>query len=706
MTDNLLRENGFRCLLDAAPDALVVVDRRGDVVAANREAEQRFGWAEADLVGHPIDQLIPPRFQRVHLVQRASQAASPAIPPSEAPVSLFVRRRDGTEFPVEISQKRLGAGKDALILVTIRDLTEWRRAHESLFQEKEQAVATLESIGDAVLTTDAAGMITYMNPVAERLTGWRVVEALGQPVDTVMTLISDAARLPADSTAARCLREGCTVTLGDGVLLLRRDGTEVAVADSAAPIRDRNGGTTGVVLVFHDVTERRRAAHKLSHAATHDALTGLVNRSEFERRLTRVVADAADDADAGVEHALLYLDLDGFKPINDINGHDAGDELLRQISALLTGQMRRRDTLARLGGDEFGALIEHCPLAEAGAIAEKLRRTVEDFRFGWNNTSFSLGVSIGVVPITAASGRAAAVLRAADAACYAAKDAGGNRIHVERLQAIPGVLGDTETRRVTHLARAVDESRFQLYAQRIAPLKPERPARPRCEILLRLPDEQGGLLTPDAFLPQAERHDLMPAIDHWVVRQTVALLGQWHREHPQCELPLCSINLSASSLKEQFVAVVREHLAEHQLPPEALCFEITEAAALANFADTVRLISLLRETGCGIALEDFGHGLTSFAYLKALPVDFVKISGHYVRAVADDPVFGTLVSAVSQIGVIMGISTIAEQVDSEAVLDKLRVLGVAYAQGTAVAPPAPLADPDGVMAMPCYQRSV
>jgi len=379
MSDKLLQENGFRCLLDAAPDPLVVVDRRGDVVAANREAEQRFGWAEADLVGHPIDQLIPPRFQRVHLVQRASQAASPAIPPTEAPVSLFVRRRDGTEFPVEISQKRLGSGKDALIVVTIRDLTEWRRAHESLFQEKEQAVATLESIGDAVLTTDAAGMITYMNPVAERLTGWRVVEALGQPVDTVMTLISDAARLPADSTAARCLREGRTVTLGDGVLLLRRDGTEVAIADSAAPIRDRNGGTTGVVLVFHDVTERRRAAHKLSHAATHDALTGLVNRGEFERRLTRVVADAADDVDAGVEHALLYLDLDGFKPINDVNGHDAGDELLRQIGALLSGQMRRRDTLARLGGDEFGALIEHCPLAEAGAIAEKLRRTVEDF---------------------------------------------------------------------------------------------------------------------------------------------------------------------------------------------------------------------------------------------------------------------------------------------------------------------------------------
>lgn len=705
MTENSLQEKGFRDLLDAAPDAMVIVDRRGSVAAVSRQAEQLFGWTEVELRGQPIDQLIPPRFQRVHVAQRVSEDESLGIPPREAPVSLFARRRDGTEFPVEISQTRLSSGKPALVLVTIRDLTEWRRAQDSLFREKEQAVVTLESIGDGVITTDAAGMITYLNPVAERLTGWRAVEALGQPLDTVLTLISDATRRPIESTAARCLHEARTVDLPEGVLLLRRDGTEVAIADSTAPIHDRNGAMIGVVLVFHDVTEKRRVAHQLSHTATHDALTGLVNRNEFERRLTRVVAYAADAADAGAEHALCYLDLDGFKLINDTCGHEAGDELLRKIGALLSGQMRRRDTLARMGGDEFCALMEHCPLTEAEEIAEKLRRTVEEFRFVSHGKSFSLGVSIGVVPITAASGRSAAVLRAADAACYAAKDAGRNRIHVARLEAMAGVLQATETRRVTHLSRAVDEGRFQLYTQRIVPLKPERPARPRCEILLRLPDEHGGLLTADSFIPQAERYSLMPAIDRWVVSRTVALLGQWHREHPQCELPLCSINLSASSLKEDFVSFVREQLEEHRLPPGALCFEITEAAALGNLAHAVSLISEIRATGCSIALEDFGNGLTSFAYLKSLPVDFVKIGGHYIRAVAEDPVYGTLVSAVNQIGGIMGIPTIAEEVDSEAVLQKLRTLGVAYAQGNAVAPPEPLADPEGAVAMPCYRRS-
>jgi len=704
MSENVLQGKGFRGLFDACPDAMVVVDRRGSVVAVNREATQRFGWAE-ELLGQPVDQLIPPRFRRVHVAQRASENESPGIAPRAAPVSLFARRRDGTEFPVEISQNRLGSGTDALALVTIRDLTEWRRAQDSLFREKEQALVTLESIGDGVVTTDAAGMITYLNPVAERLTGWRAVEALGQPLDTVLTLIFDATRLPIESTAARCLQEARTVDLPEGVLLLRRDGTEVAIADSAAPIHDRNGATTGVVVVFHDVTEKRRVAHKLSHAATHDSLTGLVNRNEFERRLMRVVADAADAVDAGAEHALCYLDLDGFKLINDTCGHEAGDELLRKIGALLSGQMRRRDTLARMGGDEFCALLEHCPLAEAEEIAENLRRTVEAFRFLFHDKTFSPSVSIGVVPITATSGRSAAVLRAADSACYVAKDAGRNRIHVERLETTPGVLQEAETRRVTRLSRAVDEGRFQLYTQQIVPLKPERRSRHRCEILLRLPDEHGGLLTPDSFLPQAERYNLMPAIDRWVVSQTVARLGHWHREHPECELPLCSINLSAASLKEDFVPFVREQLTEHRLPPEGLCFEITEAAALGNLAHTVSLISQIRATGCGVTLEDFGNGLTSFAYLKSLPVDFVKISGHYVRGVAEDPVYGTLVSAVNQIGGLMGVATIAEEVDNEIVLETLKTLGVAYAQGMAVAPPQPLADPDGAVVLPCYQRS-
>src|SRR5437762_2414728 len=612
MTTPRMQDKRFRQMLDAAPDAMVVVDQAGSVVALNREAERLFGWTDAEVRGEPSSRLITQRFQQVYEALGVSDAESPESRPKRAPVRIFARRRDGSEFPVEIPRSPLGPSEDALFLVAMRDLTEWRDVQESLFRQKEQAIVALASIADAVITTDVAGAITYLNPTAERLTGWRTTEALGQPVDTVLTLVSDATRQPIENVPARCLREGRPVDLADGVLLVRPDGTDVPIGDSAAPLRDRHGTTIGVVLVFRDVTERRRAARKLSHEATHDTLTGLVGRKEFEERLARVLAEAA----AGVaEHALCYLDLDRFKLVNDSCGHEAGDDLLRKISRLLSGHVRSRDTLARLGGDEFGVLLEYCSLTKAEEIAGKLERP-------------------------------------------------------------------------------------------IVPLAPELPARPRCEILLRLPDERGGVETADAFLPQAERHRLMPAIDRWVVRQTAAVLGQWHRDHPELELPLCSINLSVSSLDDpDLVPAVREYLNQHRLPPEALCFEIAEAAALGNFAQLVRLISEIRTTGCGVGLDNFGNSLASFAHLKALSVDYVKIGGHYVRGVADDPVYGTLVKAVNEIGRIMGITTIAEEVESETILQKLRGLGVGYAQGHAVAPPAPLVDRDGQVALPPVQGS-
>jgi diguanylate cyclase (GGDEF)-like protein/PAS domain S-box-containing protein len=405
---------------------MLVMDARGNVVALNPEAERLFGWTEAELLGTPLDRVIAPPFQRATRSQPPATNSDSGISKKSAPLSLFARRKDGTEFPAEYNNSPLDFGEDALVLVTIRDLTRWRRAQDARFREKAQASDTLASIADAVIATDLAETITYLNPTAERLTGWPTSEALGQPLSTVLTLVFEATRQPVESVAAWCLHEGRAVDLAHGVLLLRRDGTEVAIEDSAAPLRDRNGATIGVVLVFRDVTESRRQTRRLSHEATHDSLTGLISRQEFEHRLERVL----DSASGTSHHALCYVDLDRFKVVNDTCGHEAGDHLLKTIGGLLAGRLRSRDTVGRLGGDEFGILLEHCSLHKAKDIAGGLVSAIEDLRYVWGERSFSLGASIGLVPITAANGRAADVLRAADHACYAAKNAGGSRVQL------------------------------------------------------------------------------------------------------------------------------------------------------------------------------------------------------------------------------------------------------------------------------------
>jgi diguanylate cyclase (GGDEF)-like protein/PAS domain S-box-containing protein len=691
MPDPALKE-GFRELLDAAADAILVVDGRGSVVALNPEAERIFGFSEVELVDEPLNRLIPPRFRQL--------IRSPESERHHDPITLFGLRRDGSEFPIEFNQSRLATGRDALTLVTVRDLTRWRRAQEALYREKEQAFVTLSSIADGIITTDRAGTITYMNPTAERLSGWRTTEALGQPLSTVLPVVSETTRQPIEDIPTRCLREDRTVDLIGDVLLVRRDGTEVPLGDSAAPLRDRNGATIGVVMVFHDVTERRRTIHTLTHEASHDSLTGLINRLEFERRIGQVRAET----EKGEEHALCYLDLDGFKLVNDTAGHEAGDALLQAISRLVDDRLRSRDTVARIGGDEFGVLLEHCALAKAEEIATGLQQTIEDLDFTWQDETFPIGVSIGVVPITATSGRTADIMRAADAACYAAKEAGGSRVQIGQ-ETATGTVQVAEDRRVQRLTRALEDGGFELLVQPLMFLGSEIRPVPRCEILLRLPDERGGMEMPDAFLPHAARYRLVPTIDRWVVKQTIAGLAEWYQDHPECEIPICSINLSVSSLGDRdLVHAVREYLAEYRLPPESLNFELHEAA-LGNFAQLVRLISELRAAGCGVGLEEFGSGLSSFAHLKAVLVDYVKIGGHYVRSVAGDPVYRTLVSAVNEVGRHMGITVMADEVDDEGTLERLRELGVAYAQGDAVAPPAPLIRLDGTVDLPCVARS-
>jgi diguanylate cyclase (GGDEF)-like protein/PAS domain S-box-containing protein len=472
---------------------------------------------------------------------------------------------------------------------------------------------------------------------------------------------------------------------------LRRKDGELLWTRLSARAGAGHDGMLKLACVCEDITEARNLSEQLSYQASHDALTGLVNRREFENRLRRVLALARRDH---TEHAFCYLDLDRFKIINDTCGHVAGDELLRQLGRLLQRVVRKRDTLARLGGDEFGVLMECCTLDQAQRVANALRRAVADFRFAWENRSLHIGVSIGMVPVTAATGSISSVLSAADAACYTAKEQGRSRIHVYHEDDIELARRYGEMQWVARIERALEDDRFELSVQPIAPV--EAPAGPEAEalhyeLLLRMRDEHGRLVLPGAFLPAAERYDLAGHLDRWVIDTAFS----WLSVHPEhlAQLWLCCINLSARSLaNEEFLSYVIGRFDDTGIAPEKICFEVTETAAIANLSSATRFVRALQEWGCRFALDDFGSGLSSFAYLKNLPVDFLKIDGVFVRGILDDPVDLAMVKSINEIGQAFGKKTIAEFVESKAILDKLRLryIGVDYAQGYAVGRPQPL----------------
>jgi diguanylate cyclase (GGDEF)-like protein/PAS domain S-box-containing protein len=432
-----------------------------------------------------------------------------------------------------------------------------------------------------------------------------------------------------------------------------------------------------VFAAVEDITEARALSQQLRFQASHDALTGLVNRREFENRLER----AAQSAESGrSEHAVCYLDLDQFKIINDTSGHVAGDELLKRLGRVLAQQVRTQDTLARLGGDEFGVLLEDCSMHVAERVANALRRTIEDFRFVWEKQVFSIGVSIGVVPIQGPGQTVSSILSAADAACYAAKDHGRNRIHIYHEGDVELARRHGEMRWVTRIQTALEENRFELARQPIVPLSASAGADSHYELLLRMRDEDGDIVLPDAFLPAAERYNLSVRLDRWVVREAFRLLTQ-DQAHLE-QLFLCSINLSGVSLAdEDFLIFVTTEFASTGLPPGKICFEITETAAIANLPGAMRFMEVLRRIGCRFALDDFGSGLSSFAYLKNLPVDFLKIDGVFVKDIVEDPIDRELVRSINEIGHVMGKRTIAEFVESSEILAALGEIGVDYAQG-------------------------
>ena len=671
-------EERFRRLSEAAFEGIFIHDR-GTIVDANQTIASMSGWSIEELLGGSLLKLVDVASQGLITARLAN--------PSSEPLEIMARRKDGSTFAAEVRGRAVMFDDRAMRVVAVRDMTELRRAQQELSEEKERLQVTLESIGEAVITADVDGRIRYINPVAEKLTGWSTEEAFGQTVDAVFRIADEVTgKLLPNPVTSSLLRENAPIGQTECVLFQRHHG-EFTIEFSIAPIHGRDGTAAGAVIAFRDVTKMRSMARQLTYQASHDVLTGLINRREFETRLVQALGTAVSE---GGKHALCYLDLDQFKLVNDTCGHIAGDQLLKQVAALLKSRLRGSDVLARLGGDEFGVLLEGCPIDKAREIAESMRHVIGDFRFIWHNNAFNVSVSIGLVPVTAESGGMIEVLSTADAACYVAKDMGRNRLHVYQPDDAALAKHHGEMEWAQRVARAVEDGRLVLHGQQIGSLGQFDSPVARYEVLLRMLDESGQLVLPSTFIPAAERYNVMPAVDRWVIRTALGIAASNPFAPDGRQLAL-SINISGMSLNdEQFLDFVMREIAKSGVAPDRLCFEITETAAIANFAIAQRFVSLLKESGCAFALDDFGSGLSSFSYLKNLHVDYLKIDSSFVRDMARDPIDYAMVESINQLGHVMGIQTVAEYAEDDEILEKLRAIGVDYAQGFAVAPPAPL----------------
>ncbi len=554
-----------------------------------------------------------------------------------------------------------------------------RQAFASALQvEKERAQITLASIGDGVITTDVEGCIVYMNAAAEHLTHWDASHAHGLPLAALFSVLDDNAEKD-NLTLTEHILSGALRGGSEHIRLIQRlDGSTVSVALVGAPIMSE-GRVSGIVLVLHDMTQERQYIANLSWQATHDALTGLANRREFEYRLEQALTDLARQAG---RHSLMFLDLDQFKVVNDTSGHAAGDELLRHICAVLQSVLREGDVLARLGGDEFGVLLQNCPPEQAERIAENLRQAVQSLHFVWKGRPFMNTVSVGLVHLSQAPDSLEAALRAADMACYMAKEKGRNRVQLYHADDTELSVRFGEMAWIQRLHIALEENRFCLYAQEIAPLAPGDHGGGHLEILLRLHDESGLIIQPDSFIPAAERFGLITALDRWVVRSVFTIIRECLDEGREGPLAMCSINLSGNSIgDDKFLEYLHRQFSDYNIPPELICFEITETSAIANLGSAIRFINELKGLGCKFSLDDFCAGMSSFAYLKHLPVDFLKIDGSFVKDMLEDPVNRAMVEVINHIGHVMGKRTVAEFVETPLIQQALQEIGVDYAQG-------------------------
>jgi diguanylate cyclase (GGDEF)-like protein len=543
----------------------------------------------------------------------------------------------------------------------------------------------LRSLHIPVIATQANLTIEFLNPAAERLLGTDTAQANGRFLGDVLKLVDAASGTPLTISADDARAADRMHALSNEYVLTRGDNDRRNVHCTITALVDSQTSVSGYVITLRE-PDVATAPAATPRAEDHDFLTGLVNRTGFEHELRAVLAQGKSEA---VWHSLCYIDLDNFKIVNDTCGHAAGDALLQQLTETLRGLVRTTDVVARLGGDEFVLLLVNCPLEQAQKIGEKVRKKINEHRFTWQDRTYPVSASIGIVEIAPNCADVATVLSTADVACFAAKDLGRNRVHVYLETDGESARRHGEMQWYARITQAHAENRFTLYHQRIESLNHNAPRGEHFEILVRMLDEHGQLVAPGAFLPAAERYNLMPMIDRWVINETFAILRQ--RNTMGHAFPeTVAINLSGASLGDGgLLDYIQDKFSQHRIPAHVICFEVTETAAVSNLVHAVDLIQNIKAMGCRFSLDDFGSGLSSFTYLKNMPVDYLKIDGSFVKDMLSDSINLAMVQSINQIGHVMGIKTIAEFVESEQLAERLKALGVDFAQGYGIEKPRP-----------------
>lgn len=670
-------------IVEGSQDAIVSKTLDGIVQTWNEGAEKIFGYTADEMIGKSVYVIVPEghHHEEMDFLDKIRQGQS--IKHYET----LRKTKSGQLIDVSLTISPIRNNVDNAITgmsIIARDISLHKHMLATMQEQHARLKVTMDSIGDAVVTTNQMGIIDYINPVAEQLTGWRNSEAIGMPISEILNIFDEKTQAKTPNPIEKCLREKRIVNVTGNSVLLSKYGQTYGIEDSAAPIYDQQGDIIGAILVLRDVTSQRVLSNEMVYRATHDLLTGIKNRSQFEYTLEQVFADSQEFK---TSHALMYIDLDQFKVVNDTCGHQIGDQLLKEVVDLIKKCIRTTDTFGRLGGDEFGIILERCTLDAAKRIAEHICNSIEEYRFQYEQRRFPIGASIGLVMINPEWNDTTTLLQAADSACYAAKEAGRSRVQVYSATNNSIELRRGESFWAAYLQRAIEENRFALFCQRIMPIHGE--GKIHGEILLRLRDETGKLVLPSTFFPAAERYHLASRIDRWVIRETFEWLQHNHQELDKIDS--LAINLSGQSLSDpqfhQFVVTTLENL---RIDCSKVCFEVTETAAITNIHQAIRFIDLMKQHRIRFSLDDFGSGVSSFGYLKMLPVDYLKIDGQFIRDLMDNPIDRATVRCISEVAKATNKKTIAEWVESESVEALLKDMDIDFIQGYRLHRPAPI----------------